>query len=862
MKKRIAGILLLTICFIIGFNLWLGSEEMDTVKAATKGTVTTDGLRVRTKAGTDKEVLTYKGKNVMLSKGTEVTIKAHTEVKGTTWYRISFEYEGKTLDGYVSGEYVKTSTGQPITSTSISIPAKVTGTMLNVRKAPSTTASQLTVDKEKVAIKKGTSVTIRKEVFQGSNKWYYISFKYKNKTRKGYVLSDFVALKLSKKVTASVKSSSSVGIRTGAGDKKSYLKVSNKKVALKNGTSITITKEVTDTKNIKWFKIQFTYSKKTRTGYIPANKTILKKEGFSSSSSSTNTNTNTEVSEQKKGEVTTDGLRVRTAAGTDKKQLTYNGKNVTLYKGQTVTIKGSKKVDGVTWYKVSFTFEKKNLTGYVSGDYIKMINSSESEEPEPTKTPKPTETPKPTKTPEPTETPESTKTPEPTETPKPTKTPKPIDDIDAYLKKEGFPESYKSALKTLHKAHPNWIFKAHKTGLNWDTVIDKETKVGLNLISVNKADGWKSFEEGAYNFATDKFIPYDGSTWVTASKDAVKYYMDPRNFLLERGIFQFATLEYQSSYETKDGVEKILANTPLYNTKYSYKDDSGKSNSISYSNTFLDAAEESGVSPFHLATRVKQEVVTNSTSLSGSASGKYSGYEGYYNFYNIGATHSTAAGGAIINGLKYAKGLKSTASEKETYMLPWDNPYKAIVGGAKYIGKQYINRGQNTIYLQKFNVTNTSTYSHQYMANVEAANSEAVKLYNGYTSILDEALVFSIPIYENMPSSKCKIPGDVQNPNNWLKTLKIGSFTLTPKFEGSTTDYTLELKEEDSDTQKITVEAASSKASVQITYKSDGKTIDAANQDKITIASGSNVLTIKVTAENKDTKTYKVTITK
>lgn len=858
MKKKIWYVLFLTIFFIIGFNSWQQAGEMEIVNAASKGTVTTEGLRVRTKAGTDKEVLTYKGKNVMLSKGMEVTIKAHTEVKGVTWYRVSFKYEGKTLDGYVSGEYVKTSLGKPITSSSISIPAKITANMLNVRKAPSTSAAQFTVGKEKVLLEKGTSVTIRKEVFRGSEKWYYISFKYKNKTRKGYILSDYAALKLTKKVTAAVKSSKSVGIRTGAGEKKSYLKVSNKKVAVKNGTSLTITKEVTDSKGIKWFKVQFTYSKKTRTGYIPANKTVLKKEGSSTSNSSSNTSNTS----KKTGLVTTDGLRVRTGAGTDKTQLTHNDKNVTLYKGQKVTIEGSKKVGNVTWYKVSFTFEKKKLTGYVSGDYISLSSEANNEKPEPTKEPEPTKKPEPTKEPEPTKTPTPTKEPEPTNIPKPTNTPKPIEDIDAYLKKEGFPESYKSALKELHNAHPNWIFKAYKTGLDWNTVIEKESKVGLNLISVNKADGWKSFEEGAYNWAADKFIPYDGSTWVTTSVDALKYYMDPRNFLLERGIFQFATLEYQSEYETKDGVEKILANTPLYNTKYSYKNDSGKNTSISYSNTFIEAAKESGVSPFHLATRVKQEVISNSTTLSGSASGKYSGYEGYYNFYNIGATHSTAAGGAIVNGLKYAKGLKSTQADKAAYLLPWDNQYKSIVGGAKYIGKQYINRGQNTIYLQKFNVTKNSTYSHQYMANVEAANSEAVKLYNGYTSVMDSALVFSIPVYENMPAAKCKVPGTVKNPNTWLKTLKIGNEKLTPEFAGETTSYALQLKEEDSDLQKITVETASSKSSVKITYKSDGKTIDVSNEDKITIASGSNVLTIKVTAENKDTKTYKVTITK
>lgn len=47
--------------------------------------------------------------------------------------------------------------------------------------------------------------------------------------------------------------------------------------------------------------------------------------------------------------------------------------------------------------------------------------------------------------------------------------------------------------------------------------------------------------------------------------------MDPRNFLDERGIFQFESLEYQRGSQTQSGVENILKNTPMYNKKYTYK---------------------------------------------------------------------------------------------------------------------------------------------------------------------------------------------------------------------------------------------------------------------------------------------------
>ena len=150
-----------------------------------------------------------------------------------------------------------------------------------------------------------------------------------------------------------------------------------------------------------------------------------------------------------------------------------------------------------------------------------------------------------------------------------------------------------------------------------------------------------------------------------------------------------------------------------------------------------------------MASRVKQEVVISSTMMSSSVSGNVAGYKGIYNFYNIGAN---SGANAVKNGLKWA----STGTD---YSRPWNNRYRSIYGGACYIGKQYINVGQNTLYLQKFNVTPTGTYNHQYMTNVEAANSEALKTKNAYNGMLDSTpLVFSIPVYNNMPAVNCAAP--------------------------------------------------------------------------------------------------------
>ena len=74
---------------------------------------------------------------------------------------------------------------------------------------------------------------------------------------------------------------------------------------------------------------------------------------------------------------------------------------------------------------------------------------------------------------------------------------------------------------------------AYHTGLDWNTVIKEESVPGKNTIPNSRSVEWLSFDKGAYDWKTDKFVVYDGTYWVTASKAAIEYYMDPRNFLDE-----------------------------------------------------------------------------------------------------------------------------------------------------------------------------------------------------------------------------------------------------------------------------------------------------------------------------------------
>ena len=335
--------------------------------------------------------------------------------------------------------------------------------------------------------------------------------------------------------------------------------------------------------------------------------------------------------------------------------------------------------------------------------------------------------------------------------------------VKASTKKEGidnFPTMYQAYLRELEKKHPNWKFTALYTNLDWNYVINEENQFGKNLVPKNYSDAWKNTTPGQYNVEVDK-------GWVDSSRRAVEYCMDPRNFLNEVRIFQFETLSYDTNTNNLDSIEKILYGTEFYQNRVSYLDSNG--NTINMNETYADlilrGGQTSKVSPYHLASRIKQEVGPFLSHA--SISGTVEGYRGLYNFYNIGATSSSEPMGAIKNGLQYAKdGKGASQATKDKYLIPWNSKEKSITGGGIFIGSSYINVGQNTIYLQKFDVNddrNGNLFTHQYMTNVLAPYSESKSIYSGYqkSGILDSSISFIIPVYNNMPN----IPTDSPNIN-------------------------------------------------------------------------------------------------
>lgn len=343
-----------------------------------------------------------------------------------------------------------------------------------------------------------------------------------------------------------------------------------------------------------------------------------------------------------------------------------------------------------------------------------------------------------------------------------------------------FPSSYRSYIKKLIAAHPNWTFVPMNTGLKWSVVLENEMVDARNLVDKNAPVTWKSMAEKDYNMSTGEWVIKDGTSWVQASESIVKYYLDPRNFLNEDSVFQFEQLTYNSDYHNESGVEKILSGTFMSNKKL----EDGSGGNITYAQAFMKIGKELGVSPYFLASRVRQEQGVNGTSP--LISGTYPGYKGYYNYFNIQATGIGEQ--VIINGLKEAK----TAG--------WTTRYLALHGGAKKTAANYIAKGQDTFYLQKFDVDNSDgqLYWHQYMQNLLAADNESKVVKNSYTSmgVINNNFVFKVPVYTDMPSSACPNPGDkLAKPSLTATKVSEGVVKLSWKEIGGAQGYQVYRKE-------------------------------------------------------------------
>lgn len=686
----------------------------------------TGGVNVREKPTTASSSLVY------LKYGQGLSLDSTKKYTGTGcsngWYKVY--YQGK--EAYVCSTYASN------TKNLVRVNHLTGATIRSSASAASTKIGTLNYGVTVGLV----NTTIHKSSSGCSSGWYKININGKT----GYVCKTYVT-----DTNLSTNAASGVNVRAGAGTGYSKITYLNKGDLV---LLLSTTKYKGTGCSSGWYKVSIN----AKTGYVCSNNTDLGKATGSSGSSSTSKTVTKKTTSGGKTYYTTNKwtykvnenyATVRTSAGGSQKELIYLGTEV-----KPLSTSGS-------YTKISYY---NGRTGYILTRLIDKYSDVA----------------------------------------------KTNTSYCNQLKAKGFPESYCPYLSYLHSKYPNWVFKAEDTGLSFSEAIDGESKKNYTQIEEDEyLASWTIQESGGWRTASDAYTAYmldprnylnDTNIYVfeDLSYDSINHtksvvrsivdgtYLDTDTYA---GYFVNAGKTYDispvhlaarvkqeggtsSSYAPVSG--KVSTTWNVTNSGYICSSSSYGTKSGSYfkikSGVNLNVRSGAGTGKSRLTysngnymTVNSNDTVTLVSTTKYSGAGCSSGWykvkinkslKGIYNYYNIGAygTNPTIRGLAAAAG--YVDDLDGT---------PWNTRKKAITYGAKFIADGYINAGQDTMYYQKFNTAPDAKYSsftHQYMTNIIAPSSESLSTYYSYDdlNITSKALVFNIPVYDNMPTTPTSHP--------------------------------------------------------------------------------------------------------
>ncbi|MBA4538057.1 SH3 domain-containing protein [Bacillus aquiflavi] len=217
-------------------------------------------------------------------------------------------------------------------------------------------------------------------------------------------------------------------------------------------------------------------------------------------------------------------------------------------------------------------------------------------------------------------------------------------------------------------------------------------------------------------------------TWKNASPEDVKYYLNPNNFsTASKDYLQFLLLTESMNLDPNEVNNKILTNKGILENKAHAFIEAGRVNHINEIYLISHALLETSNGNSKLATGV----------LVSSVDGKPVEPKVVYNMYGIGALDSCAV----------------RCGSERAYKEGWFNPEKAIIDGAKWISRGYINNpnyDQNTLYKMRWNpayaVNNPPT--HQYATDIGWAVKQTSRMYELFSLLDNYDMVFDVPQYK------------------------------------------------------------------------------------------------------------------
>lgn len=374
------------------------------------------------------------------------------------------------------------------------------------------------------------------------------------------------------------------------------------------------------------------------------------------------------------------------------------------------------------------------------------------------------------------------------------------------LAREGFPPSYRESLCALALSHPTWHFtplavtslsRAEGQAYTFSFVLQEEVALPDRSLVTGKE------EYRAYRLPSS---PLFDTGYRTASREAVAYFLDPRNHLSERGVFQHLVLTPDHTTH-RDAIATLFCGSSL--------------EGCVAPEDVIRIGQEVGVDPLHLAVRLYQEHGSRGSPLlfgnTGSTLTRWYDQgtdredgrlvsapslasreellllDGVYNPFHVSASGSGAF-------QVYRTGALHGKKEG------WDSLEKGLRGGTEKIAREYIQTHQSTLYLQKWNVDIRSrtpegksrNFWAQYMQNIAGAKEEGDTLYSLYErmGLLEEEMTFLIPVYEGLPDAPSPDPAGGSAPRFAFDPCPVSSHLVSGSAAEEVTATSTTLQEE------------------------------------------------------------------
>ncbi len=292
-----------------------------------------------------------------------------TDSDGTKWYKITTS----SGQGYVCSEYVvlndySTQRVEKVDESAKKGIIKVTGSVLNVRKSPSTTSAKL------YTIKMGQTYYFTDMKTVNGDKWYYIKV---NKKVSGWILGKWAVPIETESELKDVPKSGKLKVVVDILQVRSSPSTDSKRLyTTKLGEEYSYS-NVKRINNVDWYYIKVNNS---ISGWVLGTMVQAVPNGTSSTTASTNGAAQSTTSSDPNGgtvKVTVDQLNVRESASTSSKKL-FVAKKDQVYSYSKVT-----KVENTDWYYIKVN---NSISGWVMGTYVKATpnatqSSSESTSP-------------------------------------------------------------------------------------------------------------------------------------------------------------------------------------------------------------------------------------------------------------------------------------------------------------------------------------------------------------------------------------------------------------------------------------------------------------------------------------------------